>query len=122
MEQANNEVYVRKALSKFACMLDTVFGTLLNTVTSSLQRSICPTLLVCHQSGAAADVHVVSRRLNTLSMSKEWLVCNYSRSLFLRSRTQNAIYTAIRLQTMSQTLEQNCLPRWASDLWRAGRT
>ena len=121
MEQANNEVYVRKAMSKFACMLDTVFCTLLNTVTSSLQRSICPTLLACHQSGAAADVHVVSRRLITLSMLKEWLVCNYSRSLFLRSRT-HVIYTAIRLQTMSQTLEQNCLPRWASDLLRAGRT
>ncbi len=82
MEQANNELHVKKALSKFACMLDSVFCMLLKTVTSGrLQHSICLTLLACHQFGAAADVHVVSRRLLTLSMSKEWLVCNYYRCL-----------------------------------------
>ena len=79
MEQANNELYVRRALSKFACMLDTVFCMLLKSVTCSrLQHLICLTLLACHQL-AAADVHEVSRRLfmfNNLSIivSKEHCV------------------------------------------------
>ncbi len=83
-EQANNELYVRRALSRFACMPDTVFCMLLHTVLSlvtsssySLQRSICVTLLARHQFGAAAQVQVVSRSLTTLSMSTERLLCNY---------------------------------------------
>jgi len=48
MEQADNELYVRKALSKFACKLDTVFYTknmIQKTVTSRRsQLSICLTL------------------------------------------------------------------------------
>jgi len=40
-------------------------------------------------------------------------------SAFMRS---NIIYIAIRLQTMSQTLWQNCSLRWACDFLRAGRT
>ena len=110
MEQANNELYVRRALSKFACMLDTVFCMLLKTVTCSrLQHFTClnsvgmsPTCCCRCTRSLKKTVyvqqlvnHCVKRTLCQKNIvSKERLICNDSRSLFLRSRTQSlTLYT-----------------------------